>query len=596
MAMDKNLWNIANRPSTRAKLEILRKCFDVWATIWNKQNWASKEWYVIDLFAGRGNYTGQNGELVSGSPLIFLETVAKKKSKIRQNVKIELFLVEKIKGNFNCLKQNVREFIDKNPSVKDVVEIKYFNNDCNKVIKDITSQLKNTPKHPLFILIDPSGLQIKKSTMEEIIKLKTPKDIMFNYILEGVRRTSGIAKKAYYGGRLNIKEIKTLETLAEFIGKDVDVINTSDRKVLENYVGSLFTRRNLKVVAYDMKYPDREDILYYLLFASRKRSITNIIKDIYAKQKEKSFGQTLFGKEFYTDNILSISSKVKQIKRKTLLYKTKVEYGDWTINHIIGCMHGCRFPCYAMRMAQKFGWVKNYEDWRRPRIAINAIELLEKEIPKYKNEIDFVHLCFMSDPFMYDIKEGNLIPEIKELTLRIIERLNKEGIRVTTLTKGFYPDEILDGKRFLKTNEYGITLVSLDKEFKQNYEPFSAPYERRIESLEKLAKAGLKTWVSIEPYPIPELDKTAENIETILRKVKFVNKIIFGKLNYRRLNYNSGPSQVWRNNHDFYRKKAQEIINFCKKKDVEYHIKFGTPLSKKNTIYLFKNNNNLKNQ
>jgi DNA repair photolyase len=241
-----------------------------------------------------------------------------------------------------------------------------------------------------------------------------------------------------------------------------------------------------------------------------------------------------------------------------------------------------------MRMAQKFGWVKNYQDWRKPRIASNAMELLEKEIPKYKGEIDFVHLCFMSDPFMYDYEKDDLIPEVRTLTLRIIERLNKEGIRVTTLTKGFYPDEILDGNRFLKTNEYGMTLVSLDKEFKQNYEPFSAPYEKRIESLKKLAKVGLKTWVSIEPYPTPELDKTAEDIDTLLQKVKFVNKIIFGKLNYRRLNYNNGPSQIWENNNDFYKRKAQRIIDFCQKNDIEYHIKFGTPLSEKTTIHIFK--------
>jgi three-Cys-motif partner protein len=588
MTIDNNSWNISNKPSTRAKLEILRKCFDVWVTIWNKQDWASKEWYVIDFFAGRGIYSDQNGESVSGSPLIFLETVANKKSKIKQNIKIELFLVEKGKGNFKCLKENVCKFIDNNPCIRDVVEVKYFNDDCNKVVKNITSQVKNTSNHPLFVLIDPWGLQIKKSTMEEIVKLKNPKDIMFNYILEGVRRTSGIAKKAYHGERLNIKEIKTLETLKEFIGEDVDVINANDRKVLENYVGSLFTCRNLNVVAYDMQYPDREDTLYYLLFASKKSSITNIVRDIYAKQKEKSFGRPLFGKKFYTEGILSISSKVKQIRRKTLLYKTKVEYGDWTINHIIGCMHGCNFPCYAMRMAQKFGWVKGYEDWRTPRVAINALELLEQEIPKFKNEIDFVHLCFMSDPFMYDFEKDDLIPEIRELTLRIIERLNKEGIRVTTLTKGFYPDEILDGKRFLRTNEYGITLVSLDNGFKQKFEPFSAPYEERIGSLMKLAEAGLNTWVSIEPYPTPELDNTAENIEALLEKVKFVKKMIFGKLNYRRLNCNSDTSQVWKNNDDFYRRTAQKIIDFCKTNNIEYHIKFGTPLSNKSTINIFK--------
>ena len=270
--------------------------------------------------------------------------------------------------------------------------------------------------------------------------------------------------------------------------------------------------------------------------------------------------------------------------RKSLLYKTKVEYGNWTINHIVGCMHGCNFPCYAMMMAKKFGWVKDYDDWRKPRIVANALEILEAEIPKYKNKIDFVHLCFMSDPFMYDCNKRNLIPEIKEMTLKIIERLNKEGIRVTTLTKGFYPDEILDKKRFLQTNEYGITLVSLNENFKKEYEPYSASYEKRVASLKNLAKAGLKTWVSMEPYPTPQLPKLenteAEKIDEILGKIKFVKKIVFGKLNYSRLNYYNGD--------DFYKEMAQKVINFCEKNKIEYHIKFGTPLSRKNTKNIFK--------
>ncbi|MCX7911334.1 MAG: radical SAM protein, partial [Endomicrobia bacterium] len=168
----------------------------------------------------------------------------------------------------------------------------------------------------------------------------------------------------------------------------------------------------------------------------------------------------------------------------------------------------CKFPCYAMMMAKKFGWVKNYEDWRRPRITKNYFDILEKEIPKYKNQIDFVHLCFMTDPFMYDIERGTLIKPIKETTLNIIERLNKEGIKVTTLTKGIYPEDLLDYKRFSRENEYGITLVSLNEDFKKEFEPFSSPYKDRIASLKKLADNGLNTWVSMEPYPTPDLDKT----------------------------------------------------------------------------------------
>jgi len=575
----KDLWDISGRPSTKTKLEIIGKCFDVWLTIWNKQSWASDEWYAIDLFAGRGHY--MDGKCrVNGSPLIFLQTIVDKKETLKKKVRIKLFLVEKDKANFECLRGNIGTFLKEHPGMKERIEIFYFNDDCNKVIKEIVSHVRSASNRPLFVLIDPSGLQIKKATIEYILKLENRKDIMFNYILEGVRRTGGIARKAHRGAELSVKEIHTLDTLKEFIGPDINVINASDRKILIDYVDSLFTCRGLNVVAYDVPYPDRNDVLYYLLFASRKPSITSIVKDIYAKQKENSLGPTLFGKELFRKNILTALPQIREIERKSLLYKTQVEYGNWTINHIEGCMHGCRFPCYAFMMSKKFGRVKDYDDWRKPKIVVNAMRLLEGEIIKYKNQIDFVHLSFMTDPFMFDAQEGDLVPEVKSLTLEIIERLNSEGARVTTLTKGFYPGEIL-GKRFSKDNEYGITLVSLSDKFKRRFEPFSASYERRINSLRSLKRAGLRTWVSIEPYPTPNLDETSRHVEELLKEISFVDKIVFG-----RLNYNVKASRFL-DNENFYREMAKKVIEFCQRNGIKYHVKIGTPCSQEETKSIF---------
>lgn len=272
--------------------------------------------------------------------------------------------------------------------------------------------------------------------------------------------------------------------------------------------------------------------------------------------------------------------KENNFNKKTLLYKTKVEYGSWTINHVLGCMHGCKFPCYAMMMAKKFGWVKGYNDWRQPRIVQNALELLNKEIPKYKLKIDFVHLSFMSDPFMYDFENRCLVPEIKELTLEIIKRLNTEDIMVTVLTKGYYPEDLVH-KSFLKDNEYGITLVSLNDDFKNNFEPYSAPYRKRINSLKELHNAGSKTWVSIEPYPTPNIDNTSFEINRLLDEISFVDKIIFGKLNY------NVKSSKYISNESFYKKIAEKVIIFCNKNKIKYHIKFGTPCSKFKTKNIF---------
>lgn len=250
------------------------------------------------------------------------------------------------------------------------------------------------------------------------------------------------------------------------------------------------------------------------------------------------------------------------IVRKTLLYKSEVEYADFCLNHVEGCSHGCKYPCYAMMMKKRCGVIKSYEEWCKPKIVSNALELLDKEIPKYKNKIKYVHLCFSTDPFMYKY------PEVADLTLKIIERLNRDNIRCVVLTKGIYPKVLIDTKKYGENNEYGITIVSLDEGLKKRFEPYSAPYRDRIKSLKYLHDKGLKTWISMEPYPTPNLVK--QDLRKILKEVSFVDKIIFGKLNY------NVESTQFGYNGDFYHSCAETVIEFCRENNIEYHIKYGT--------------------
>ena len=156
---------------------------------------------------------------------------------------------------------------------------------------------------------------------------------------------------------------------------------------------------------------------------------------------------------------------MKTIKRKSLLYKTGVEYGDYTINHVQGCAHGCLYPCYAMMNAKRFGQAKTYEDWCEPKLVENTIELLNTEIPKLKNKIKSVQLCFTTDPFMYGF------PEVAEMSIKAISLLNNNGIKCTALTKGILPIELAS---LSKENEYGITIISLNEAFRKEIEPKAA--------------------------------------------------------------------------------------------------------------------------
>jgi len=249
----------------------------------------------------------------------------------------------------------------------------------------------------------------------------------------------------------------------------------------------------------------------------------------------------------------------RYITRKSLIYKTDVEYGDYTINHIQGCSHGCNYPCYAFMMKKRFGAVKDYNDWCSPAIVENTLELLDKEIPRFKRKIKMLHLCFTTDPFMYQYED------IRDLSLKAICKLNKAGIPCSVLTKGVLPAALA---KCSKDNEYGITLVSLNEDFRKKTEPGSAPFKERLDSLRVLHNAGCKTWVSIEPYPTPNIIE--QDLLTILDAVNFADKIIFGRANYNK------KISAYKTHRQFYNEQADIVIQYCKEHHIAYHIKDGT--------------------
>ena len=248
-----------------------------------------------------------------------------------------------------------------------------------------------------------------------------------------------------------------------------------------------------------------------------------------------------------------------KIKRKTMLYKTGVEYGDYTVNHIVGCTHGCNYPCYAYMMAHRFGKAKTIYEWCEPYICDNAIEILEKELPKMCHKIKSVQLCFSTDPFMYKRDD------IADISIKVINTINKYDIPCNILTKGVLPKQLSE---LSKINNYGITLVSVDEEFRKKYEPNAAPFKDRISSLRRLHDLGYKTWVSIEPYPTPNIIE--QNLREILETIKFVDYIVFGRLHYNKLVTQYNDYQ------NFYNDCAQIVIDFCNENEIKYHIKKGT--------------------
>jgi len=604
---------------TKMKHKVFSDYFDKWIKIVGSR---SKLNY-IDGFGGCGAYKDKNGEIYFGSPILAAEIITNN----QKNAKIVVIDIEK--KNITNLKEIFKHL---NLDIKPLFINNTFDNAINKKLDEVSNLA------PTFFFIDPFGFKgIKYSTLERIMKIKKS-EILMNFMYNGINRFFSLKQNQEIMNDLfgtsewetlsklegTKKENETvnlyktqLKKIAKFVFpykleypkmkrtyyylfhltnhyKGASIMKSSFAKFNYGRVEYLGSRAN-QLKLFEIGNAKNDEIENFLLsnYQNSHKTYLQIIEEnidetlFLQREIDKALKELERIGKVYIERLPKLTERRHQLRtsikendiiyfntfpsiaRKSLLYKTKVEYGNFTINHIFGCAHGCNYPCYARMMAQRYGKIKDYEDWLYPKIVSNALDLLDEEIPKYKKEVEFVHLSFTTDPFMYDYLNKRVYPEVKELTLKIIEKLNQNGIKCTVLTKGIYPRELTDTKKYGAKNEYGITLVSLDENFKKEFEPYSASFEKRLDALKLLHDKGLKTWVSIEPYPTPNLDK-AQNLDNLLRMIGFVDKIIFGRMNY------NAHSAKFENNADFYENCAIQVIDFCKKHKIKYHMKYGT--------------------
>jgi len=312
----KDYWDLSDNPHTELKLDMLKKYLSAWADILLGQYRSHSEWkdwktlYYIDCFSGRGKYH-KNGidNCILGSPIIALENAQKKqkyyKEQFQLDIEIKCRFVEAKKKFANELVEFCKPYIG-------IVDFKVIPGDFNNVIEDLVLE---TGYSPAFFFVDAGGIkELKKESVVKIVSKKGARDIMLNYIIGGPRRIGGLSKKVSkgYTGKNIERYIKTIQTYEEFSGiHSLEIHDKADREVLEHYVRNVIEGNNahladkekLETIAYDMKHPDKDDWIYYLLFSSRKDVAIRIMKQIFSEAKKTDYaGQTnifdIDGKEF----------------------------------------------------------------------------------------------------------------------------------------------------------------------------------------------------------------------------------------------------------------------------------------------------------
>lgn len=200
--------------------------------------------------------------------------------------------------------------------------------------------------------------------------------------------------------------------------------------------------------------------------------------------------------------------------------------------------------------------------WMKVRLPEKSpIELVKHQLEReiFRVEPEGVFMSFETDPFLPEIQRHGSPSQFT--TDDFLYMLTRDyGLKVAILSKLQVPG--ISGVRC------GMTIVSLEDDFWQQFEPYTTPLEARLVSLRTRKKEfGDFVWVSMEPYPPNEIYR--QDFESLLKRLKFVDLIVFGKWNYD-ARARTEQARVE------YAQNIDTLISFCRKNKIRLHIKSDT--------------------
>jgi len=202
---------------------------------------------------------------------------------------------------------------------------------------------------------------------------------------------------------------------------------------------------------------------------------------------------------------------VKEIQAKSILSVSKVY--PYVINPYIGCQHGCSY-CYARFMKRVTG---HKEPWGEfVDVKINAASLLEREIQKKKR--GRVWVSGVCDPYQP-------LEATYTVTRQCLEILAHQNWPVIIQTRSPLVLRDLDIIKDAEDFEVGLSVTTADDGIRRLFEPHAPPINDRIEALDELHKAGIRTYAMIAPV-LPR----AEGLADLLKgKIDYV---LIDRMNY----------------------------------------------------------------
>ncbi|GAB5539479.1 MAG: PA0069 family radical SAM protein [Salibacteraceae bacterium] len=224
---------------------------------------------------------------------------------------------------------------------------------------------------------------------------------------------------------------------------------------------------------------------------------------------------------------------------------------DWSINPYQGCEHGCAY-CYARPTHEFWGYSAGVDFERKILVKKNAAKLLEQKLRSKAWKVAPIMLSGNTD--CYQPMEQKL-----NLTRECLEVFAKLKHPVGIITKNALIQRDLDVLTQLNQDNLVhlvISVTTLDEELRRAMEPRTASVARRIQTIEKLTKAGIPVSVNMAPI-IPGL-----NSHEIFNLLKAVKQAGARDANYTMVRLNGPVAVVFKNwIESSYPNKSQKVLN-----------------------------------
>ena len=181
---------------------------------------------------------------------------------------------------------------------------------------------------------------------------------------------------------------------------------------------------------------------------------------------------------------------------------------DRSINPYRGCEHGCIY-CFARPTHAYMGLSAGLDFESKLFAKTDAAKLLERELakPGYKPRV--IAIGTNTDPYQPIEKEWRIMRQI----LEVLNRANHPVAIVTKSALVMRDIDILKEMAAKNLVRVGLSVTTLDRKLARTMEPRAATPPRRLEAIQALNEAGIRTAIMVAPI-IPALND--HEIERIL--------------------------------------------------------------------------------